>query len=995
MRKLIYFTTAFIAAMALTACTEDWQSIESVPAVKDGYVDISFKAAPEGFDTVSVRAVDPDGLDIQNIILFCFSNYELFITTVNAEIDTTTSTSGVFKATIPEETHIIHFIANQNSNLYNEEDFHGKSEAEVIAAMEGASGMMIYWARFEKNQSLTTSINEQIAALPNGIELLRNQAKVSIANWNSQYLNVTGFTTTNRQAFGTIAPFHPVEGFVWPGSEPFVTMPRDKSLMSDITDVDNRTEDYIFESENDDSHPVSVIIKGSVPGSTEQLYYRVVLIDENGSRIPIRRNYSYVINIVGKLTYGQPTFEQALSAPASNNVWVSVASWVNEIEDESYVLSVDKTYVVLNEVDAGKKLTLGYKVAAKGGAVLTDAEISWSGANNVAAHNFDSRTFDAQGNGTITVQLLPMTDATRQSGTLLIKKGKLQRTIDIIVIKTQQFTPSWVGTQIFGGTTGEFVTLKFTVPQTCPEELYPFDVLVSVNSLDVRSSSGMHLPVVRQGEEGYGKEDNGLGYKYVYTVTEPGVQRIYFHTILKHDKDENQSIMIEADYFKTLTKQFTFTNHQYAITIEDLNEYNSDLVENPNADVPDDEVILYRLVPQKRNAPITFDMQMINKADGSAINATAADEFFVYSKTLDYYTEGHDDHDAVFYPVSEQYWSQSTNGRVFMFMLKEPNKQTDRGHYTIHLKTNTPVSKDVVRVASNNSQSDSALPLSPGQSAQPYAGQSYRSVIFELANYYPFHFAAQVNGQGEYASNNKEESVSNLEWSYLPNQNVDISFEVTSFRGSDNKSVDPFGESFDIYISAPMLDLDPTRFAQFNINANKVRKVSEGLFAYTVDADRQTERAFGYGAVLNADQTGASQVGERKTIPFKTNTVTTAGTITISSDKEKVVFYDKQFKVTNKLISGTLTFNNNGTVTPVPEYGFVAFARTNDGVRIGSVNVGKNGAYTLILRKEYSFNWYTDAVEFDYIVGDKVYEAQLSSLNALYNNPNVELRLAQ
>ena len=995
MRKLIYIATAFIAAMALTACTEEWQSVESIPAAKDGYVDITFKAAPEGFDTVSVRAVDPDGLDIQNIILFCFSNYGLFITTVNAEIDTTTSTSGVFKATIPEETHSIHFIANQNSNLYNEEDFHGKSEAEVIAAMEGASGMMIYWARFEKDHSLTTSINEQIAALPNGIELLRNQAKVSIANWQSPYLNVTGFTTTNRQAFGTIAPFHPVEGFVWPGSEPFVTMPRDKSLMSDITDVDNRTEDYIFESENDDSHPVSVIIKGSVPGSTEQLYYRVVLIDEQGNRIPIRRNYSYIINIVGKLTYGQPTFEQALSAPASNNVWVSVASWVNEIEDENYVLSVDKTYVVLNEADAGKKLTLGYKVTAKNGSELSDAEISWSGVNNVAAHNFDSRTFDAQGNGTITVQLLPMTDATRQSGTLLVKKGKLQRTIDIIVIKTQKFTPSWVGTQIFGGTTGEFVTLKFTVPQTCPEELYPFDVLVSVNSLDVRSSSGMHLPVVRQGEEGYGKEENGLGYKYVYTVTEPGVQRLYFHTILKHDKDENQSIMVEADYFETLIKQFTFTDHQYAITIEDLNEYNSDLVENPNADVPDDEVILYRLVPQKRNAPITFDMQMINKANNSAINATAADEFFVYSKTLDYYTEGHDDHDAVFYPVSEEYWSQSTNGRVFMFMLKEPNRQTNKGLYTIHLKTNTPVSKDVVRVASNNSQSNSALPVSPGQSAQPYAGQSYRSVIFELANYYPFHFAAQVNGQGDYSRYQTEESVSNIEWSYEPNQSVDISFEITSFRGSDNKSVDPFGESFDVYISAPMLELDPSRFAQFNITADKVRKISDGLFAYTVDADRQAERAYGYGTVLNADETGASQVGERKTIPFKTNTVTTAGTITISSDKEKVVFFDKQFKVTNKLISGRLTFNDNGTITSVPEYGFVAFARTTDGVRIGSVNVGKNGAYTLNLRKEYSFNWYTDAVEFDYIVGNKVYEAKLPSLNALYNNPNVELHLAQ
>ena len=64
-----------------------------------------------------------------------------------------------------------------------------------------------------------------------------------------------------------------------------------------------------------------------------------------------------------------------------------------------------------------------------------------------------------------------MSNSTRQQGTLLIKKGKLQRTIDIIVIKTQYFTPSWVGTQIFGSTTGEHVTLKFTIPESCPEPL--------------------------------------------------------------------------------------------------------------------------------------------------------------------------------------------------------------------------------------------------------------------------------------------------------------------------------------------------------------------------------------------------------------------------------------------------------------------------------------------------------------------------------------------
>ena len=963
---------------------------QDIPISEPGYTNISFKTTIDGFDSVAVRAVDPDGLDIQNMTLFCFNNYGLFISTVRATIEANSTLSGVFNATIPEETSIIHFISNQNANLYNESDFRGKSEASVIAAMEGASGMMVYWARFEKDSSAgAPNINDQIAALPNGIELLRNQAKVSIANWNTDYLTVTGFVTTNRQAFGTVAPFHPVEGFVWPGSEPFVTMPQNTAIMSDITDINTKSEDYLFESENDDQTPISVIIKGRVPGSSEELYYRVVLVDDQGNRIKVRRNYSYVINIVGKLAYGQPTFEQALTAPASNNAWVSVASWINEIEDEQYVLSVDKTYIVLNDSEAGKLLTLNYKITPKSGSTLSDADISWVGENNVANYTFASHTFDSAGNGTITLQLLPMVNPTRQSGTLLIKKGKLQRTIDIIVIKTQTFTPAWVGTQIFGGTTGEFVTLKFNIPETCPEELYPFDVLVSVNSLDVRSSSGMNLPVIRQGEDGYGKEENSIGYKYAYTVDGPGVHRIYFHTILEQGAEVTQDIMIEADYFETLTKQFTFTDHQYAITIEGLQSFTN--TTNPN--MAADEVVYYRLVPQKRNAPVTFDMQMIDKATGNAINAGAADEFMVYSKTLDYYTEGHDDHDAIFYSISEDYWSHSTNGRLFMFMLKEPNKTTDIGQYTIHLKTNRAISEDVVRIASNNKQSTSAI---PGVTTN-YAGNTYRSVIFELANYRPFHFAAQINGQGEYERYQAEEQVSHLEWSYEPNQNVDISFEVTSFRGSDNKSVDPFGESFEVYIDAPMLDLDPTRFAEFNLTTDKVRKLEDGRFAYRVEADREAERAFGYGTVLNVDEMGnVNQIGERKTIPFKTNTITSAGTINLSSDKEKVVFYDKQFKVTNLLISGTIKYNTGTEVRNIPQYGFVAFARTADGVRIGSINVGENGVYTLNLRKEYSFNWNTDQIEFDYIepTTKHVYQAVVPSLHSLFNNPNVELTLS-
>lgn len=47
-----------------------------------------------------------------------------------------------------------------------------------------------------------------------------------------------------------------------------------------------------------------------------------------------------------------------------------------------------------------------------------------------------------------------------------------------------------------------------------------------------------------------------------------------------------------------------------------------------------------------------------------------------------------------------------------------------------------------------------------------------------------------------------------LTWEYgnPAETSVDIEFDVTSFRGTDDKSVDPFGEEFEIYIDAPMLE---------------------------------------------------------------------------------------------------------------------------------------------------------------------------------------------
>lgn len=997
-KNIVHRITILVAMSALfISCSEDalWQKEQTTGC--DGYIALRFSAEIPDMQEVETRAVDPDGGGVQNMTLFCFDTYGLFISTATATIHSTDLLNGKFDAQVPDNTRTIHFLANQNMSEFKEDDFRGKSETEVMSVLEGSSGKMIYWARFACAPNDERKINEQLG---NSIEMIRNQAQVSIAEWDPQWFTVTGFAVVNSNAFGTVAPYHPEQGFdfTWPGTEDFVTLPLNDAKMSDIVDVSTSTSEYIFESKNTADDPVSVIIRGHASGTTDDLYYRVLLLDNKGEQLLIRRNFHYKLNIQGPLSYGQKTFEEATKAAATNNVWISISDDVKSVEDNNYILTVEETSYILSSLNSDKTYTLNYTLKRKNGTQLTEAdkpEVTWLDGNNVAIPTLTNTFITSRGEGSIRITLNPLNNNEKLEGTLLIKKGKLQRKIKVITIKKQVFTPAWVGTQVYGSVNGSdkdsraHVTVMFTIPETCPEELFPLRVLVSTNELDVRSAAGVALPVINDGDEGYG-EPNDIGYKYVYIADAPGVQRIYFENVLNHTGTEKGTVKIEAEHFETITKTFTYSENQRSITVDGLNAYDA---QNPSEEnFPDDEVIYYRLVPQKRYANVQFDMLMKDLANDSPINAGSNDEFLLYSQHLDYYEDGDEgqagvtEFDCTFHEVDASKWGNV--GRMLVFKPRTPNKPTpNTGKYSIYMKTNRAVSAEVVRISSNQQNSPSAWPGNSGT----YAGNSYRSVTFELANYNPFRFAARVNDTGEDTSGAEEEKITPLAWTYAPEQKVDIALDVTSFKGSDNKSADPFGEEFEIYIDAPMLEIDQARLTECKLNSDKLKADPnvKGRFIYMVDANRNAERAFGTGKAVKTDNTsGVDQTGERKTLPFKTSSIVSAGDIIISSNKEKVVFFDKTFKVSNTPISGTLKYGTND----VPRSAFVSFERTRNNSRIGSVTVTADGQYELRLRKEYTFNWYTDEVEFQYEASDgKTYRKTYQSLANLFESPNVVL----
>lgn len=1056
-----------LSILFFAACNEERGIVPVEDVIPEGYMKISFKTVIAEPRHYSVRAVDPDGLGVNNMTLFCFNEFGLYITSVEAELTSTDIEDGHFEAVIPNHTQIVHFLGNHSKGLYDDSGFNGQTESMVMANMEGGSGMLVYWSRFQMDSESDKTMQQQLTELKytvggsnvyKGVKLIRNQAKVSIASWENDYFTVTGFRTVNIPAFGTVAPHHPDLHFEvvdnWEEIADFVCLPSNDAKMSDIHDINTKNEDYVFESDNDGDNLMSVIIKGRNKGSNEELYYRVVLQNEDGSSFMIRRNHHYVINITGTLSYGCKTFEEALVSAATNNAWISIDEWINEITNGTETLWVEKTtYVLSSEEFAGTDWVLPYRYTQNGKGVNDAPTVTWV-ENNLAYTNFGHEYNTTTGEGRITLRLFPMYDGNEmQSGTLLIKHGKLQRKVNVIIIRKQKFTPAWVSAQVYSGVSKENVTVMFTIPETTPETLFPITVLVSSNNLDVRAESGMRLPVLVKGEEGYFGEDwDNVNYKYVYTATAPGKHRLFMQTILLHENGETEDVHLEAEFFETITKSVSFNGKgvHKAIFIDGLHTYGNHYAV--------DEALYYMLVPQKKASPVMFNFALRKRnSDGtySPIDHTQEDhadhdEFLIYSRALSMYDEYYNYEVDKYVDLQDNFWecqvkifnqdSWSTNGRVMGLRTcgyeadgsLTAGLQTD-GTYNVYMLTNSTSNKDVVRMASNKHYNNHVFTtdrngnLYGGDGNVGYDGNEYRSVIFDIGHYRAFRFAPQIrvyennSSQNEVvgtilsneADGSKEEAVDEVLFNYKPGQLVDIMLDITSFKGSDGRSVHPFGElfgeSFEVYIDAPMLEIDKSRMPQewFAVNnpkltVDKLRADPKkaGRFIYTVERLREEERAFGdttalnkdasrekydkYGTVVAAD--AINQSGERKLLPFVKNSITVEGNISISSNKEKVVYWDKTFEVDTRNICGKLQYRTAGGMDyDVPHDAFIAFVRSNTGARIGVMAVTADGEFELNLREEYRYSWEDDPIELYYAAPDgNIYVKNLNDISTLY-----------
>lgn len=541
MKQIIY---QFLAILLLGACTTSCtdQKIEQGNSVTlpNGEIRLNVTANIPVPKQVVTRDIDPDGLGVKTLWLFCFNEYGEYIGRREAsgfQLDRTEEGINYYSFTveIPGSTRIIHFLSNVYLDDFNDRDNYGRNETTVIPAFVSASGRMCYWGRvkLDSEEDLTKF------AESGNVTLYRNQAKVK---WDLSEapsgMEIHGYGICNRRAWGTIAPFnHQAENgeeFAFSLGAPYITEPAEiyQMLASDPTEatVQGKESDgdphYIFENPNTMDAPVYAIMRISTDGNIDHSrYYKIMFVDDTKDQLPIYRNYEYVIRIKGlPQSMGYGSFAEAKEGIAANNAWVSVDPEIPELTDGKNTVNILNGTTQMFTTGGQKGIAFTYTGSKE------DISVKWlEDGRNVSNSEASFSGPDTEGNYSINIELNAPTGTPRM-GTLLLRTGVFTRQIKVYLMRPFSFNPVWVSTGV-PMEKGERMSMTFVVPDTYPAELFPFECKISTNKMNANSELSGELPIVMEDTKfrvGSDSIKTTWGYKYVYTVLEPGIQEVFF-----------------------------------------------------------------------------------------------------------------------------------------------------------------------------------------------------------------------------------------------------------------------------------------------------------------------------------------------------------------------------------------------------------------------------------------------------------------------------------
>ena len=529
MKRLTYLIALF--GLLLTSCTDE-DSLSNPPTRNNDKTVFQFSVNMPEYTSVRTRAAINENA-VNDLWLMTFDANGLFIGRAHASLLSSNSNgTGTFQANIPDDSRIIHLIANYSQwDSFDERAAMQKDEREIIPSL--SSSNLVFWGR----QTISSPSDS-----PN-VTLYRNLAKVTVENEATNF-EVTGYALCNYTSSGTVAPFNPsapTTPFTLIDGKP--TLPRNPISKTDQNAADcNMEPKYMFENENFSNDQTYIILKGKLAGKTEDLYYKIQLLDTDKNPYPVMRNYHYkiVIKSFSESANGSTEFADAKTSEPSNNIYAEIFKESPSISDNNNnVLTVSNLHFLFTQAGT---LKVSAQYTANG--VTDNSKISVSIAEDQGSilHNL---AYD--GNGNISADVSRIITG-QYEATITVKAGVLSRSITVISSALYSFDPAGLSPEIYT-TRDQDVALSFTIPSAIPYYLYPLKcTITTANLYPVEPNKNLQLEYT-----------NG-GYQYVYWATSPGTKVLNFRTSLENS---DETVLIANEIFQTksvVVKARHFTN---------------------------------------------------------------------------------------------------------------------------------------------------------------------------------------------------------------------------------------------------------------------------------------------------------------------------------------------------------------------------------------------------------------------------------------------------
>lgn len=615
----IILTLAMLATTIIGCSDEDMLMTVDMENTQEQNATFSVNLNISVPDPIKVTSRNAEYDAIESMTLLCFNSQGKLISISNPLLDKENRT---FTADITYTTRVIHLVANQIFNglklgssteieianmVSTAERMIYWARVEIPSSVQGSANIEAWF---------NSTFNAQ-----NPIMLLRNQAKVSIESAKDSeenpYFIVKQFKVYNTWNKGTVAPYHQTKNAFptitdesfgldeW-AKEDYIRIPV-AQITEDLTKITIGDDDtdgkisplYVYETES--AKNTFIVFQGcnatENPNDPANLkWWRVSFTDVENKPLMIRRNHHYAVKITGALSKGYATLDEAISddAATANDAYLGISNEVTAVTNGKASLTVQETYFAKPNGTPNLSFIFNINKSKNDAEDIFEQELSitWEGTQNVSSMtefiefvkeedanedelagytlkrvNLNESTGgykELQGKIYIPLNSLPVGDNTPLTGVVKIKYGnKLQRKVTVTVIPKYDFefnrssdvdetlTPTNPYTQ-------PIAALTFTIPASYPEEMYPFNVLISSNDFTITNSEGTGLPIIYPGDGGYIESaENDMGYKYVYQVTSPDVRTHTIKLISSHGNvinvTELGSITLESQHFNALS----------------------------------------------------------------------------------------------------------------------------------------------------------------------------------------------------------------------------------------------------------------------------------------------------------------------------------------------------------------------------------------------------------------------------------------------------------